>query len=460
MTRTMAFTGHRASAGAALDGADTELAWLQELVFRHSGFVVADRSLPMLRRAVTTTAQHRGQSVADLLRELRDPAAHAAMASLINEVTIGESYFFRDPEQMQLLRTQLLPELIARKRRSDRTLRIWSAGCSRGQELYTLSMLLSDLLPDASHWRLELLGTDINQHFLAEAKQGDYIDWSLRCTSATARDRYFTPSARGHRVTDAVRERCRFRELNLVSGEAPWPPMGQDLILCRNVFIYFDDPTIVQVMERMATVLDPQGVIMVGAADRIPDGVASLVRRGAGHSAYWERPSRSVSAPTPAADDAPVRVPAPEPVSVQEVPVLSTPAAVLEEAIPALRALADEGQLAQATELAAQLVEDHPTEKEAHYMLGFLHAEDGDWVSARAAWERAAFLDMDFFEAQYQLGMCALRVGDQAKALRRLRNAMAIVRGKPRDGLSSVDPERTYGDLAEALEADLARMTT
>lgn len=457
---TMAVAGNGTDADAQEGMAGADLGWLQERVFRHSGFIVPDRSLPLLRRALANTAQRRGESIADLCRQLRKPAESAAMAALINEVTIGESYFFRDPEQMQLLRAQLLPQLIARKRTTDRTLRIWSAGCARGQELYSLSILLAELLPDASSWRLELLGTDINQDFLVQAKQADYMDWSLRCTSASLRDRYFTPSAKGHRLTDAVRARCEFRELNLVSGKGSWPPMGQDLILCRNVFIYFDDPTILQVMDRLAAVLDPQGVLMVGAADRIPDGGGSLVRQGAGHSAYWERPSKPMPAQAPVAAGNAVRlVEATSTPALPHEPAPAKPADVLDEAIPALRALADAGQLAQAKQLAVQLVEDHPTVKEAHYMQGVLHAEGGDWGAARAAWERAAFLDMGYFEAQYQLGMCALRAGDQAKSLRLLRNAMTIVRGKPRDGLSDIDAGLTYGELADALEADLARMT-
>jgi chemotaxis protein methyltransferase CheR len=382
--------------------------------------------------------------------------------SLISDVTIGESYFFRDPAQMDVLRSTVLPQLIERKRHSGCRLRIWSAGCARGQELYTLYMLLTELLPDMAQWSLQLLGTDINQAFLAEAREGGFHPWSLRSTPARLRERHFQQMDNVVQIESKARQACAFQALNLVNEDrsaGDWPGEKQDLILCRNVLIYFDADTASKVVGKLADSLAQDGVLMLGAADRVQGDCEALSLINAEGSQYYrhaERPLRRSGAKP--------QTPAARPIAtLRQRPVIAANAGVpinptICEAIPALMAMANSGDLPQALALGQSLVDLYPTAKEVHLMIGMLYAEQGDRAAAKSSWQRALFLDLNYFEAQWQLGMCALREGHTIDAKRHLHNALHIAQQMPPDAVPVFDPDRSYRQLAEALSTELPRL--
>lgn len=206
-------------------------------------------------------------SLAQLYAEAR--AYGPAWEVLVAHLTIGETYFFRNQAQFDALREQIVPELIER-RSSIRTLRIWSAGCATGEEPYSLAMLLSERLPDLASWQLHILATDINPQFLARAREGLYGNWSFRDTQATLRDSYFAPEGSRWRLSARIRQMVNFSRLNLI--EPCYPAIingtyGQDIIFCRNVTIYFDEPTTRQIIERFYAALFPGGWLVVGHAE-------------------------------------------------------------------------------------------------------------------------------------------------------------------------------------------------
>ncbi|PIW50534.1 MAG: chemotaxis protein CheR [Zetaproteobacteria bacterium CG12_big_fil_rev_8_21_14_0_65_54_13] len=202
------------------------------------------------------------------------------MEQLIAAVTIGESYFFRDQNQIAWLRDTWLPQMIdQRRKQGDLSLRIWSAGCSSGQELYTLAILLAEALPDLDAWNIHLMGTDINADVLSNALRGHYSSWSFRATPDAVRDRYFNSQNNGFTINDHLRHMACFTYLNLADDEYPsmlTQTNSMDLILCRNVFIYFDKAVVDRVMQRFSRCLLPGGVLMLGASDLIASGIDSL----------------------------------------------------------------------------------------------------------------------------------------------------------------------------------------
>ena len=159
---------------------------------------------------------------------------------LITQFTTGESYFFRDQGQFDLIRQKLLPELIER-RAKERTLRIWSAGCAGGEEPYSLAMLVLELASGLAGWNVLILGTDINGEALHKARQGEYREWSFRALDAQRKQHYFVRHGDRWRIGPQLRDMVSFRSLDLVRDHFPDPEAGFerfDLILCRNVFIY------------------------------------------------------------------------------------------------------------------------------------------------------------------------------------------------------------------------------
>lgn len=174
---------------------------------------------------------------------LSGPLPRNQIEELSTHLTIGETYFFREKPTFSALREQIFPELIRSRRGSTKQLRVWSAGCCTGEEAYSCAILLNQLIPDLSEWMLTILATDINPRFLHKAVAGIYGEWSFRDIPPNIKDRYFTQTATGRfELLPSIKQQVHFSLLNLAE-ESYWSPFNNtnamDLILCRNVLMYF-----------------------------------------------------------------------------------------------------------------------------------------------------------------------------------------------------------------------------
>ncbi|USQ14934.1 protein-glutamate O-methyltransferase CheR [Legionella lytica] len=206
-------------------------------------------------------------------------SSSALLADLVAAITVGESYFFRDKTQMQLLEKELLPRLIQQKKET-RALKIWSAGCSSGEEIYTIAMLLLKLIPDIERWDLQLLGTDINLAALEKAMAGIYGQWSMRSIPDVYLQNYFTKEKRTYVLSPKVRDMVRLKYLNLSDNSYPSIINGTyqvDLILCRNVLIYFENDLVVKIMKKLSQCLAESAYLLLGASDPIIIADTNLV---------------------------------------------------------------------------------------------------------------------------------------------------------------------------------------
>ena len=184
-------------------------------------------------------------------------------------LTNRESYFFRDKGQMNLLRQRILPDIIRANERT-KTIRICSAGCSTGQEPYSIAILLTELLPDISNWQLKVLGIDINRESLDQGKRAMYNPWSFRQVEDSIKDQYFKNLAGYYKLEAKIQNLVKFQQVNLVQDrfhEVNPDTQSLDLIICRNVFIYFTDHAISTVMEKFFQVLKPNGYLIAGHAE-------------------------------------------------------------------------------------------------------------------------------------------------------------------------------------------------
>ncbi len=219
----------------------------------------------------------------------------------LNLITIGESYFFRDQDQFQVLREHILPDLIARRRAEyskgsipNLTLRLWSAGCSTGEEPYSLAMLLQELIPDIAEWDISIFGTDLNPASLEKARQGIYRDWSFRHTEPTLKSRFFCPVASGWKIHNRIQQSVIFREGNLVKDLFPNAAFNTlDLIVCRNVFIYFDAPTIGNILEKFNAALSPDGYLITGHAELYAQNLNQFAVQSFSGSMAYQRQAKS-----------------------------------------------------------------------------------------------------------------------------------------------------------------------
>lgn len=191
-------------------------------------------------------------------------------------LTTNESYFMRDKGQFSLLKKVIFPELIEQKRKLHEklgikpTLRIWSAGCSTGEEPYSLVILLKQLISDWEKWKIIVLGTDINQAAIAKAQRGIYSPWSFRLVDSELQTQYFERRKTEWEIDRKLREFVSFSSINLVTDNFPniyTDIYNMDLILCRNVFVYFESQYISQVLKKFTKTLRPGGYLMTGHAE-------------------------------------------------------------------------------------------------------------------------------------------------------------------------------------------------
>lgn len=184
---------------------------------------------------------------------------------LVLLLTNLESYFFRDKEQFNLLRDRILPELIQRQQ-NKKTLRICSAGCSTGEEPLSLAIVLKELIPNPEQWNLTILGVDINQEALKKARQGIYTPWSLRSIDPEIMQRYFLHFHNQYYLDMQIKQMVKFKYINLVkdSFHEHNEMRDIDLIICRNVFIYFEASAIAKVLDKFNQILKPSGYLIAG----------------------------------------------------------------------------------------------------------------------------------------------------------------------------------------------------
>ncbi|MEW6756055.1 MAG: CheR family methyltransferase [Candidatus Latescibacterota bacterium] len=200
---------------------------------------------------------------------------------LASHLTVGETYFFRDRHSFAVLEQHVLPALVEARRGTSRRLCIWSAGCCTGEEVYSLAILLHQLLPDLPDWRLTLLGTDVNPRFLQQAREGVYTHWSFRDVPAGIFARHFAPEADGRlAVLPHLGRMVTFAPHNLVGGTGPLalgPVPCVDLILCRNVLMYMTAEQARQAAGLLGGALGMGGWLLVGGAEVSPALFAPLV---------------------------------------------------------------------------------------------------------------------------------------------------------------------------------------
>jgi chemotaxis protein methyltransferase CheR len=204
---------------------------------------------------------------------------------MLAALTTNVTRFYREPHHFEHLRTQILPPLIASARKGGRV-RLWSSACSSGQEPYSMALTVLSLLPDAAQRDIRILATDIDPNMIATGKAGLYDKNAIEPVPADLRQRWFSP-ADGDRSMVQIAEQARalveFRRLNLIGD---WPMQGRfHAIFCRNVAIYFDDPTQGMIWSRMVPLLDPAGALYIGHSERV-SGPAERLLRSDGITTY------------------------------------------------------------------------------------------------------------------------------------------------------------------------------
>lgn len=230
------------------------------------GYLLESRLGPLLRETAS-------ESFSELLYKVKADATRQLTRKVIDAMTTNETSFFRDSSPFDLLQHKLLPELIDRRNRTTRPgqpvpLRIWSAACSTGQEVYSIGIVLRELIGDSPQYQPQILGTDISDQALKRASYGIFSRMEMeRGLNPAYLQKWFTPQGEQYKVRDEVRALATFRPINLL--EPLIFPYRFDIIFCRNVAIYFSEKDKISLFDRMAQVLAPDGALIIGSTESI-----------------------------------------------------------------------------------------------------------------------------------------------------------------------------------------------
>lgn len=400
-------------------------------------------------------------------------------AALEAEITVGETFFFRYAEQFAALRETILPELLERRRESKR-LRIWSAGCANGSEPYSVAILLSQMLGEAlPDWRISILGTDINQPSLDAAKAGVFGRWALRTLKPDDQERWFEPEDKGRwRLKAAYRSLVRFERANLLTlltGDAPLEWSEFDLILCRNVLIYFHHTTVDALVKAMGERMAGGAWLLVGHAEPNPNFARSLEPISLPGTAAYRKPAEGEAYEPPAAPpplvffeppavlvDPPqpkAQTPAARPVRPATSAPPSPSAPPLEQSFAAIQATADAGHYDAALALCRKSIGERPEAAELHFIEGVILQAVDRADEAEKALRRAIYLNREFALAHYHLGLLLAATGRKPAGRRALVTAARIAGTLSADARLTAGSGLTAGALRKAARAQLESVT-
>jgi chemotaxis protein methyltransferase CheR len=242
---------------------------LQRIFNSAAGLCFDDSALPLFqRRLAARLPVHDLTNYRDYVRLLQFGAqAEPELSAALDLLTSGETYFFRHKDQLALLSDRILPGL-AEANAATRRLNVWSAGCSSGEEVYTVAILAheSGLF---NGWSVRVLGHDLSHERIEHARQGCYFQGAFRCTDERIKRTYFQESGRVWQVREDIRRLCQFAPQNLLGGSHESFFGRVDLILCRNVLIYLDEPARAQVIENLYERLVPGGYLLLGHSESL-----------------------------------------------------------------------------------------------------------------------------------------------------------------------------------------------
>jgi chemotaxis protein methyltransferase CheR len=377
--------------------------------------------------------------------------------TLASHLTIGETYFFREPKAFEALATQVLPALIQKRRGNEQRLRLWSAACSTGEEAYSLAILVRQVLPDWKDWQVSVLGTDINSRFLEKAMDGVYGAWSFRDTSPAFRERYFDLTEDGRYSVHAdIRSSVHFAQINLAQDGFPslaTDTNAMDVVFCRNVLIYFEPSQMMTLVGKLRRSLVEEGWLVVSPSEcsQTLFGEFSAVNFPGAvlyRKSQAEQPAPPFHAAFPPSEPAPTAPPRPAP-----LPRSSAPRPVLkpEEFAQLTRSNANEGRLKEALAWSERWIVADKLDALAHYLHAIVQQELGQREPARSALQRAIYLKPDFVLAHFALGNLAERGGDRVN--RHFENALALLRRMPASEIVPESDGLTAGRLGEIITA-------
>jgi len=497
---------------------------LKDMIAARMGLYFSPERFVDFERGITAAAADFGYSNKEACIKwlLSSEMTSHQIEVLASHLTVGESYFFRDEAIFKALREQIMPDLISRRRGNTQSLRIWSAGCSTGEEPYSIAILIKNLLGDASGWNISVLATDFNPTALKKARQGIYGDWSFRNCPPAIRDKFFEKKQNNYfEILPEVKKMVIFNYLNLALDAFPSVINGTnaiDVILCRNVLMYFTRDTAEKVIDNFGACLVEQGYFIPSPCDFTLGSHPSLVNAEQLGSIIYIKANQSngqslsastLEYSTPDSNEFKVNSEFSIPAEIKTVKKAKNNMQTAQhpthiEKKQSATETPQQSQYQQALALfdhgayaaAEKIIEDITVDKtnpetiillaEIHANLGKLNSalvycqdavgkdksnprlrylqanilqEMGKQQEALAALNQTLYLDPDFVLAYFTIGNIAMQQGDTKKSRKYFKNALALLAKHNQDDVLTGSGDISAGRLAEIIHSNIGSET-
>lgn len=382
---------------------------------------------------------------------------------IITRLTTGETYFFRDKGQFSLLRLSILPKLIELQK-EKKTLRIWSAGCSTGEEAYSLAILVNELIPDRRDWNVLILGTDINEDAINKAKTGRYGQWSFRHVDEEIKRQYFKKVKNEWAIDEGIKDMVRFDVMNLLKI---YPDYGtgahdMDLILCRNVFIYFRQEVVSEVVEKMTAALGDGGYLVTGHAEIRGQNFPSLQAKVFPESVVYQKISDFGFRIAELKPEIPKTEVQTKKTKITEKAQPKTDVEISKSAIrntqskmELARAYADMGRHEEAIKICEETIKTDPFPPAPYFLLSQIAREKGDIETEKEMLKKVIYLDPSHIASFLNLAILYDSEGDNEKASKMRDTALELLKALPSDARIEPYTEIAVEELIKHIQAML-----
>ncbi|KAB2954560.1 tetratricopeptide repeat protein [Heliorestis acidaminivorans] len=379
-------------------------------------------------------------------------------------ITTGESYFFRDKGHFQLLSKHVLPQIIENNK-NQKKISLWSAGCSTGEEPYSLAILVREILGPNHDWKVKIIGTDINEEALQKARSGIYSEWSFRSIDEKYLKKFFKQKEQWH-LDESIRDSLRFEKVNLIEDLYPNPSLGIydiDLIVCRNVFIYFHGQAIQKVLDKFHQTLSPQGYLLTGHAEILSANTEAFQVELFPESHIWKRKNilhqgtnkkKKKKVPVTTSLLTMKEFKFQHTLNVNNKKEEKKPLATSKEREQGLldkaREKANHKKHEEAIQYSQEHLQNNPFDASAYYLLGLIYLEQNQQSKAMEAFRKVLYLSPHYINAYIEIGYIYVEQGELRKARKTWEQAIEMLTKAPAN--IKYEGEASLEDLLQSLK--------
>jgi chemotaxis protein methyltransferase CheR len=412
---------------------------------------------------------------------LEDKMSEEDIKVLASCLTIGETYFFRDKSLFEIMKQKILPDIINSRKNFSKSLKIWSAGCSSGEEAYSIAILAKELIPEYENWDINIIATDINYKSLDKAKEGIYGEWSFRGVDSNLKNKYFDKLENTqYKLKDSIMKLVKFHSLNL--ADSNYIADGKiinnvDIIFCRNVLMYFSRPQINQIINRFYNIIINGGWLVVAPTESmfVNDtafkpvninnmfifnkniGQDSLVKIQDNHSGLKsfsiEKEIKKSFIHNSLYNNDKLKSPSDSFIIEEKSSnkLLEKETVITEDFELLCRSSANEGNFEEALKWCEKAISSDKINPYYYYLLASIQQEQGNINEAIISLKKSVYLDSDFIMAYFNLGNLKLKQGKYKESHKNFENAVMLLNKLSEEDIVPYSEEMTAGMLKQII---------